>query len=53
MGPNDPILGMSKCCYVKKNADQTFAYLRVELCVCGKGLGVLGELLFAKPGVAC
>lgn len=24
----------------KKNADQTFAYLHVELCVCGKGLQV-------------
>lgn len=45
MGPNDPVLGMSGYGYVRKNADQTFAYLYVELCVCGKGLGVLGELL--------
>lgn len=44
MGPNDPILGMSGYGYVKKNADQTFAYLYVELCICGKGLGVLGVL---------
>lgn len=36
---------MSGYGYVKKNADQTFAYLYVELCICGKGLGVLGELL--------
>lgn len=45
MGPSDPILGMSEYGYVRKNADQTFAYLYVELCACGKGLGVLGELL--------